>query len=196
MADERSTDTSAGPAPVLDGPKRTAALTGALQRARLVLSGIAGPLSERQRTLLVELVHELERVTEGEGAGARRIEVETFALDQAVSEVVARLRFVTHRRRLTVSFFHGREPALCVADAAVVRSLLTDALGAAVALAPSGGKVFVELARSADRLVCDLSAPGWEPRLPPVPPAGSGAALSVLRGTGGARLVLSVPAAL
>jgi signal transduction histidine kinase len=195
MADERSTDTT-GPGGLLDAPGRMAALAGALQRARLLSSGIAGPVSERQRTLLAELVRELEQVTDGDGAGVRRIEVETFALDGAVSEVVARLRFVAHRKRLTVSFFHGKEPSMCVADPSIVRSLLDDALGSAVALAPSGGKVFVELARSADRLVCDVSAPGWEPRLPPMPPAGSGAALSVLRGTGGARLVLSVPAAL
>jgi signal transduction histidine kinase len=194
MGDERSGETNPGIAPGLDGARRAAALAGALQRARLLASGIAGPVTDRQRSLLTELVRDLELLGDAEGS-ARRIEVETFALDGAVCDVVGRLRFAAHRKRLTVSFFHGREPSLCVADPSVVRTLLADALGAAVALAPSGGKVFVELARSADRLVCDVSAPGWEPRLPPVPPAGSGAALSVLRGTGGARLVLSVPAA-
>jgi signal transduction histidine kinase len=125
-----------------------------------------------------------------------KIEPEVFSLGAVTLDVVGAFRFIAHRKQLALTLTGASGHTDCLADPTIVRSTLTDAIGAAVQAAPSGARVSVEIARSADRLAIDVSAPGWDPRLPPAPPAGSGAALSVLRTASGARLVLSVPAAL
>ncbi len=175
-----------------------ATLAGGAQRARLLVNGVAGPLSERQRALALDLLRDLEQMCDQAGVGAsqERIEAETFELGTMAADVIGSFRFVAHRKQLALTLTGASGHTQCVADPVVVREALKDAVGAAVAATPSGARVAVEIARSADRLAVDISAPGWDPRLPPAPPAGAGAALSVLRTASGARLVLSVPAAL
>lgn len=172
-------------------------LAGGAQRARLLVNGVAGPLSERQRALAMDILHDLEQLYEQAGSATRAqlVQPEPFDLGAMCADVVGAYRFVAHRKQLAVTLLGSNGHCICVADADVVREALSDAVGAALMAAAPGIRVSVELTRSADRLAVDVSAPGWNPRLPPAPPAGSGAALSVLRTASGARLVLSVPAA-
>lgn len=203
MSDERGSDSSAGtwaatrPAGA-DLARFAATLAGGAQRARLLLNGVAGPLSDRQRTLAMDLLRDLELLCEAAGVGGTpvKLEAERFELGPMAADVIGSFRFVAHRKQLAVTLTGAGGHSQCLADPGVVRTALVEAIGAAIAAAPSGARVAVEVARSADRLAVDISAPGWDPRLPPAPPAGSGAALSVLRTASGARLVLSVPAAL
>ena len=180
--------------PTIDLPRLSSTLAAGAQRARLLVSGVAGPLSDRQRSLALDLLRDLEQLCDAAGLAARptRIEPETIELAPLVADVIGSLRFVAHRRHLLVALLGGSLPTHCHADPEVVRATLSDALGAALLAAPGGGRVTVEIARSADRLAVDVSAPGWDPRLPPAPPSGSGIAVSVLRTASGARLVLSV----
>jgi signal transduction histidine kinase len=122
-------------------------------------------------------------------------EPEVFSLTALLADVVGAFRFAAHRKQLALTLLGAHGAIDCLADMNVVRSTLVDAIGAAVTAAPAGARVSVEMARSSDRVAVDVGAPGWDPRLPPAPPAGSGVAVSVLRTASGARLVLSVPAA-
>lgn len=173
------------------------ALAGGAQRARLLVNGVAGPLSERQRALAMDILHDLEELYDQAGSATRALSVQTepFDLGGMCADVVGAFRFVAHRKQLAVTLLGSSGHCICVADPNVVRECLTEAIGAALHAAAPGVRVAVEITRSTDRLAVDVSAPGWNPRLPPAPPAGAGAALSVLRTASGARLVLSVPAA-
>ncbi len=203
MADERGSDSGAaglfptGRPALTDLARFAATLAGGAQRARLLVNGVAGPLSERQRALALDLLRDLEQLCDAAGVGGlnQRVEAETFELGTMAADVIGSFRFVAHRKQLALTLTGASGHTQCTADPLVVREAMLEAVGAAVAAAPSGARVSVEIARSADRLAVDISAPGWDPRLPPAPPAGSGAALSVLRTASGARLVLSVPAA-
>lgn len=202
MADDRGVEASVSswPAarPTLELSRLAATLAGGAQRARLLVNGVAGPLTERQRSLAMDILRDLEQLCEAAGAATAnmKIEPEVFSLGQVTLDVVGAFRFIAHRKQLALTLTGANGHTDCLADLGIVRATLTDAINAAVTAAPSGARVSVEIARSADRLAVDVSAPGWDPRLPPAPPAGSGAALSVLRTASGARLVLSVPAAL
>lgn len=182
----------------LELSRLSSTLSAGAQRARLLVSGVAGPLSDRQRALALDLLRDLEQLCDAAGAAAASLKVEPRPFDLATQlrDVVGSFRFLANRRQLTMTLTGVHQAAECVADPDVVRTTLIDGIGLAVSAAPSGGRVLVELARSADRLAVDISAPGWDPRLPPAPAAGSGAALSVLRTASGARLVLSVPSAI
>jgi len=203
MGDERSIGLGIGAGAAwpsrraVDSATLQSLLAGGAQRARLLLSGGAGPLNDRQRLLTTDLLRDLERLCEATGAAMGPPgDPEVFDIGAAAADVVGALRFMAHRKQLalTLTGAGGRCEGVAVHD--VVHSALLDIIGAAVAAAPGGSRVAVELARSADRIAVDVSAPGWEPHLPPPPPPGSGVALSVLRTASGARLVLSVPAAL
>lgn len=172
-------------------------LAGGAQRARLLVNGVAGPLSERQRALAMDLLRDLEELCDAAGAAreAEMVQPETFDLGSMCADVVGSFRFVAHRKQLAITLLGSNGHTTCTADPDVVRQALLDGIGAALQAAAPGTRVSVEIVRSADRLAVDVSAPGWSPRLPPAPPAGSGAALSVLRTASGARLVLSVAAA-
>lgn len=182
----------------LDTARIAGTLAAAAQRVRLLVNGVAGPLTERQRSLANDLLKDLEQLCDVAGAASAnvRIEPEAFSFGTLAADVVGSYRFIAHRKQLALTLAGGIGPTEAVADVGVVRGVLAEAIGAAVSAAPSGSRVSVEIARSADRLAADISAPGWDPRLPPAPPVGSGAAVSVLRTATGARLVLSVPAAL
>jgi signal transduction histidine kinase len=175
----------------------TATLANAAQRARLLVNGVAGPLTDRQRALASDVLRDVEQLCDAAGAASAhlRVEPEVFSLATLVADVVGTFRFVAHRKQLALTLLGAHGVVDCFADTGIVRTILVDAIGAAVTAAPSGARVSVEMARSGDRIAVDIGAPGWDPRLPPAPPAGSGAALSVLRTAGGARLVVSVPAA-
>ena len=200
MTDEGGTESGGAgwppPRPAFDVMRLSTMLAGGAQRARILVSGGAGPLTDRQRSLALDLLRDLEQLCDAAGLASRpsRIEPETFDLSTLVSDVIGSLRFVAHRKHLALTLIAGAGPSQCHADPEVVRSTLTQALGSALAACPSGARVNVELARSADRIAIDVSGPGWDPRLPPAPPPGSGAAVSVLRTSSGSRLVLSVPA--
>lgn len=203
MADERGVESAGNDwlsprTNAIDLSRLAATLSGSAQRARLLVNGVAGPLTDRQRALALDLLRDLEQLCDAAGAASAhlKVEPEAFSLGTLVSDVVGSFRFVAHRKQLALTLTGSQGVTDCLADRNVVRHTLTEAIGAAVTAAPSGSRVAVELARSADRLAIDVSAPGWDPRLPPAPPAGSGAALSVLRTASGARLVLSVPTAL
>ncbi len=175
----------------------TATLANTAQRARLLVNGVAGPLTDRQRALALDILRDVEQLTDAAGAASAhlRVEPEVFSLTSLVADVVGAFRFAAHRKQLALTLLGAHGGIDCLADMNVVRSTLVDAIGAAVTAAPAGARVSVEMARSSDRVAVDVGAPGWDPRLPPAPPAGSGAAVSVLRTASGARLVLSVPAA-
>lgn len=201
MAEERKTETGAfgrwGNHRGGGEMTRIASLVaGGAQRARLLVSGVAGPLSDRQKMLAMDLLRDLEQLCDATGNGDAQVEPQAFDLGAVAGDVVGAFRFVAHRKQLALTLTGASLHAECLADPEVVRTALIEAVGAAVTAAPVGSRVAVEIARSADRLAVDVSAPGWEPQLPPAPPPGSGAALSVLRTASGARLVLSVPAAL
>ncbi len=202
MAEERGAEAglagwSMGKASGMELSRLTATLASAAQRARLLVNGVAGPLTERQRALAGDILRDVEQLCDAAGAASARLRVEPeiFSLSSVAADVVSAFRFVAHRKQLALTLLGAHTTSECLADAEVVRTTLVDAIGTAVNAALPGSRVSVEIARSADRLVVDISAPGWDPRLPPAPPAGSGCALSVLRTAGGARLVLSVPSA-
>lgn len=181
----------------LEMSRLNATLANAAQRARLLVNGVAGPLSERQRALASDILRDVEMLCDAAGAASAhlRVEPETFSLASVVADVVGSFRFVAHRKQLALTLLGAHGATECLADLTVVRSALIQAISAAVSATPAGARVSVEVSRSADRLAVDVSAPGWDPRLPPSPPTGSGAAVSVMRTAAGARLVLSVPAA-
>jgi len=199
MADDRGVEVSSGSAggwgrPGGDLSRFCTTLAGGAQRARLLLSGVAGPLTDRQRALTADLLRDLEQLTDVAGLSGLppRVEPQPFDLAPLVGEVTGSQRFVARRRQLILMLIGHTQPAPAFADPAVVRVALAEALGAAMASAPSGGRLVVELIRAPDRHAVDISATSWEPRLPPAPPSGSGVVLSVLRTAAGARLVLSV----
>lgn len=181
-----------------DMSRFASALAGGAQRARLLVNGVAGPLSERQRALAMDILRDLEQLCDEAGSASQSVAVnpEPFDLGALCADVVGAWRFVAHRKQLALTLLGSSGHCICIADSSVVRDTLTESIGTALAAAAPGIRVAVEITRSADRLAVDISAPGWNPRLPAPPPAGSGAALSVLRTASGARLVLSVPAAL
>lgn len=180
----------------VDLVRLSALLAGGAQRARLLVNGVAGPLSERQRLLAMDILRDLERLCDEAQAARASVSAqpERFELAALAKEVLEAFRFMANRKQLILTLGGIKGHSLCLAARGVVRQTLVDALGAALQAASSGGRVLVEIVRSADRLALDISAPGWDPRLPPAPAPGSGAALSVLRTASGARLVLSVPA--
>lgn len=203
MADDQGIETSTGtfPAPrtrSLELSRLAGTLAAAAQRARLLVNGVAGPLTERQRSLAADVLRDLEQLCESAGAASagQAVETEAFSLGALALDAVGAFRFIAHRKQLALTLTGASGRTDCLADRTVVREALIESVAAAVAAAPSGARVSVEIARSADRLAIDISAPGWDPPLPPAPPAGSGAAMSVLRTASGSRLVLSVPAAL
>lgn len=201
MADDRGSEAanvwSAAKPSGVELSRLAGSLASAAQRARLLVNGVAGPLTDRQRSLANDILRELDGLCEAAGAATAnlKIDTQTFSLGGIAADVVGSFRFIAHRKQLALTLTGSNAHTDCTADAGIVRSALVEAVGAAVTAAPSGARVSIEIARSADRLAVDISAPGWDPRLPPAPPAGSGAALSVLRTASGARLVLSVPAA-
>ena len=174
-----------------------ATLAGTSQRTRLLVNGVAGPLTERQRALALDILRDLEILADAAGAAVAAIEVDSkvFALGPLVNDVVGAYRFIAHRKQLALTLIGGRNESECNADPNILRAVLNEAIGHATNACPTGGKVSVEVCRSSDRMAVDISAPGWDPRLPPAPAAGSGLAVSVLRTASGARLVVSMPAA-
>ncbi len=191
----KATDGGLRPAP-LDLLRLSGLVGDASHRVRALASGSLGALNERQKAAMIELLRLIVHVEEltSRSALPHRIEPEPFDLGTLAADVAGSLRFVAHRRHVTVVVSGQGLPAGCRADPAVARHLLAEALASAIALTPSGSRVHVDLARSGDRLTLDLSAPGWEPALPPAPPHGCGVASSVLRTAAGSRLVFSVPA--
>jgi hypothetical protein len=182
--------------PPLDLTRLASLLADATTRARLVAGGALGPLNERQRAASLELLRCLVHL---DGLVARsavphRVEARPFDLGRLTVEVAGTLRFLAHRRQVTLSCVGVGSGHVGRSDPVVVGHHLTEALRAAIAASPVGGRVLVELARTSGRLTLDLSSPGWEPALPAAAPAGSGLASSVLRTAAGSRLVLSMEA--
>lgn len=172
-------------------------LAAAQQRARLLVNGVAGPLSERQRALALDLLHDLEFIhTHFQGQYTPEpVERSVFVLGEMAKEVVSAYRFVARRKQLAITLLGHNAHTMVNASRAETERNLHQAVKAAVEAAAPGTRVGVEISRSMDRFALDVSTTGWNPRLPPAPPAGSGLAISILRTASGARLVLSAEAA-
>ena len=181
------------PAP-LDLLRLSGLVADASHRVRTLAAGSLGTLNERQKAATVELLRLIVHIEEltSKSALPHRIEQQQFDLGALAADVAGSLRFVAHRRHVAVVLTGQNTATACRADPAVLRHLLAEALASAIGLTPGGSRVHLDLARSGDRLTLDLSAPGWEPSLPPAPPHGCGLASSVLRTAAGSRLVLSV----
>jgi signal transduction histidine kinase len=138
MADERGLEVSAGNwsstrTGGVELSRLTATLAGGAQRARLLVNGVAGPLSDRQRSLAMDILRDLEQLCEVAGAAsaALKVDPEVFSLSALVTEVVGAFRFVAHRKQLALTLLGTTAHADCLADVSIVRSTLTDAIGAA-----------------------------------------------------------------
>ena len=179
----------------LNTPWISTTLASAAQRARLLVNGVAGPLSVRQRALAEDILRDIEHVHERVAAECRPVapEPETFRLGDLVRDACNTVQFIAHRKRLTLDPM-GLAAGDCVADFGIVQAYLKEALKAAANAAVEGSRIYVEVARCSDRLVVDISAPDWDPRLPPSPAAGSGVACLLLTTASGRRLLISVPA--
>lgn len=172
-------------------------LTATAQRLKLLNNGVAGPLTDRQRTLSKDIessVLELLQKAKDQ-VGEISNELSTFDLGRLVLDIAQRYSFLANARQISISVT-GAHSGVCVrAVKPVSERVIANSLDNAVRMAPSGGRVLVELCRSAERMAIDISAAGWSPVMPPSPSDGSGAALSCLRTASGARLVISFPVA-
>src|SRR5690606_26479228 len=114
----------------------------------------------------MDILRDLERLCDAAHAAQASMSVEPqkFDLCELAAEVTGAFRFMAHRKQLALTLSGANGHSACFAAREVVRTALIDAVGAAVQAAPSGGRVSIELVRSADRLAVDVSAPGWDPR--------------------------------
>lgn len=177
-------------------------LAGAAQRARLLVNGTAGLLTERQRVLAMDLLRELEQLCDAIAEAAPPpVEVSAFEVSALCVEAVNRQRFAANRKQIAVRVLgapcprEGTTTMHAEADREVVLQALTEGIGAAIGAAAPEAHLYAEITRAADRVALDVTLAGWNPHLPPPPPKGAQLAISVLRTAQGARLVMSMPMA-
>lgn len=171
-----------------------AILAGAAQRTRLLVNGVAGNLTDRQRALSMDILKDIEALTdlvENEFIVPKPV-LSEFDAGQVCADLIGEMRFAAHARQLAITLLGSNANNRFVyADLEAFKKLFRDGVRGAVSGANSGTRVSVELVRSADRIAIDVSAPGWNPQLP-IAVKDSNISISVLRMASGSRLVLSM----
>jgi hypothetical protein len=122
------------------------------------------------------------------------VQPEVFSLSDLVKEIEEKYRFKAHGQKLALAVLGASEEHNGLADFDALSLILDEAVAAAIANASANSLISVELVSYFGQIRIEISAPGWNPKLPSAIPDGSGIAATIKNNysSSGSRLVLAV----
>jgi two-component system sensor histidine kinase/response regulator len=127
-----------------------------------MLDGVAGSLSERQKTYLDRIGHNLNRLTRiinqlldwsRLDMNKEILRLESLSVDQVATVVVESLRTVAAEKRVEISVEASEDLPMAYADRDKLEQILWNVIGNAVKFTPAGGQVTVRFETLPDGMI-------------------------------------------
>jgi signal transduction histidine kinase len=127
-----------------------------------MLDGVAGSLSERQKTYLDRIGHNLNRLTRiinqlldwsRLDMNKEILRLESLSVDQVATVVVESLRTVAAEKRVEISVEASEDLPMAYADRDKLEQILWNVIGNAVKFTPAGGQVTVRFETLSDGMI-------------------------------------------